>query len=81
VLKLADRLAWTASRVANDRSRTEYRTQKLIMEREKHAEWVKCEQARGYEFCLNEAKKYPAVVEMYRAAFDALEKCRKENGE
>ncbi|HEV2691703.1 MAG TPA: hypothetical protein VG347_02290 [Verrucomicrobiae bacterium] len=74
VLRLAERLAGTASRV-------DYRTRKLVMEEAKHAEWVKCEQARGFEFCLREAKKYPAVVELYQVAFEALEKCRKENGE
>jgi hypothetical protein len=74
VLRLADRLAGTASRV-------DYRERKLVMEEAKHAEWVKCEQARGFEFCLIEAKKYPAVVELYRAAFEALEKCRKESGQ
>ena len=68
-------------RFTNDQSRAEYRASKLVMEQEKHAEWVKCEQARGFEFCLVEANKYPAVVDLYRAAFDALEKCRKENGE
>jgi hypothetical protein len=81
VLRLADRLAWTVTRYVNDQSRAEYRKHKLIMEQEKHAEWVKCERTRAFELCLDEAKKYPAVADMYRAAFNALEKCQKENGE
>jgi hypothetical protein len=81
VLKLADRLTRTALRFVNDQSREAYRTRKLVMEEAKHAEWVKCERARGFEFCLAESKKYPAVADMYRAAFDALEKCRRENGD
>jgi hypothetical protein len=81
VLKLADRLSQTVIRFINAQSREDYRKHKLIMEQEKHAEWVKCEQGRALEFCLDEAKKYPAVADMYRAAFNELEKCRKENGE
>jgi len=65
VLKLADKLVGTVSR-------TDYRARKLVMEEAKHAEWVKCEQARGLEFCLNEAKKYPAVADMFRSTFAAL---------
>jgi hypothetical protein len=72
LVKLADKLAQTAIRFENDKSRATYRAHKLIMEREKHLEWVKCEQTRAMELCLDEAKKHPAVADMYRAAFDAL---------
>ncbi|HEV2696088.1 MAG TPA: hypothetical protein VG347_24580 [Verrucomicrobiae bacterium] len=75
-LRLADRLAWTATRFANDRNRADYRTRKLVMEEAKHAEWVKCEQARGLEFCLNESKKYPAVADMFRATYAALKEAQ-----
>jgi hypothetical protein len=81
LLKLADKLAGTAIRFVNAQSREAYRTRKLVMEEAKHAEWVKCERTRAFELCLDEAKKYPVVTEMYRAAFAALEKCQKENGE
>jgi hypothetical protein len=72
VLKLADRLAGTASRVANDQSRADYRARKLFMEEQKHAEWIKCEQTRALELCLGEAKKNPEVVGLFRKAFNAL---------
>jgi hypothetical protein len=78
VLLLADRLAWTASRLANDRSRAEYRAQKLIMEREKHAEWKKDDEARALELCLKEAEKHPGVAEMFRDVFVALKKAKGE---
>jgi len=78
VLKLADRLAWTASRVANDQSRTEYRMQKLIMEREKHADWKKDDEARALELCLKEADKHPEVAGMFREVFIALKKAKGE---
>ena len=81
VLKLADRLTRTALRFVNDQGRAEYRTRKLVMEEAKHAEWVKLERTRAMELCLDEAKKYPDIADMYRAAFDALRKRRKENGE
>ena len=88
VLRLADRLSQTAirfvsaqSRETNDRSREDYRRRKLVMEEAKHAEWVKYERTRAMELCLDESKKYPDIANMYRAAFDALRKRRKENGE
>jgi hypothetical protein len=78
LLKLADRLARTAIGYVNDQSRAEYRTRKLVMEEEKHAEWVKCEQQRALELSLDEAKKYPAVADMFRGAFAALEAAMEE---
>jgi hypothetical protein len=78
LLKLADRLARTVIGQENDRSRAEYRTRKLVMEEAKHAEWVKCEQQRALELSLDEAKKYPAVADMFRAAFAALEEAMEE---
>ena len=72
VLKLADRLAWTASRVANDQSRAEYRTQKLSREQETHRECIKSEQTRALPLCLAEAKKNNEVATLFRQAFAAL---------
>jgi hypothetical protein len=81
LLKLADKLARTAMGFVNDQSREAYRTRKLALEEAKQAERVKCERTRGLALCRDEVKKQPAVVDIYRAAFDALGKCRKENGE
>ena len=78
MLKLADRLAGTASRVANDRSREDYRMRKLVMEEAKHAEWVKIEQTRALELCLEESKKYPDIADKFRAIFAELKQCQKE---
>jgi len=72
LLKLADRLARTAIGYAHDQERAAYRERKLVMEEAKHAEWVKCEQTRALELSLDESKKYPAVADMFRAAFAAL---------
>ncbi|HSY16822.1 MAG TPA: hypothetical protein VK815_00745 [Candidatus Acidoferrales bacterium] len=71
VLKLADKLAGTASRV-------EYRARKLVMEEDKHAEWKKDDEARALELCLKEADKHPAVAEMFRDVFIALKKAKGE---
>ena len=74
VLMLADRLAGTASRVANDRSRADYRARKLVMEEDDHEEAKKTTQAKALELCLSEAKKFPAVDALFRSAFAALDK-------
>jgi len=78
LLKLADRLARTAIGYAHDQERAAYRERKLVMEEAKHAEWVKCEQTRALELSLDESKKYPAVADMFRAAFAALRKAMEE---
>ena len=71
VLKLADKLAGTASRV-------EYRTRKLVMEEDKHADWKKDDEARALELCLKEADKHPEVAGMFRKVFVALKKAKEE---
>ena len=78
LLKLADRLARTAIGYAHDQERAAYRERKLVMEEAKHAEWVKCEQTRALELSLDESKKYPAVADMFRAAFAALREAMEE---
>jgi len=79
LVKLADKLAGTVIRFQNTQSREMYRTRKLVMEEAKHAEWVKVEQTRALEFCLIESKKYPAVADLFRGAFNALEEAKTEN--
>jgi hypothetical protein len=78
VLKLADRLAWTASRVANDQSREDYRSRKLVMEEAKHAEWKRDDEAKALDLCLKESDKYPQVSEMFTAVFVALKQAKEE---
>ena len=78
LLKLADRLARTAIGFGQAQERAAYRERKLVMEEAKHAEWVKCEQTRALELSLDESKKYPAVADMFRAAFAALREAMEE---
>lgn len=60
-LKLADQLA-----------RTAIRDRELAIEEAKFAETKKSDQIKALECCLDEAKAFPKVKAMYRAAFDAL---------
>jgi hypothetical protein len=74
VLNLADKLAGTAIRFVNAQSREAYRTRKLVMEEENHAEAKQARQARALELCLAKSKKYPEAAAAFQAAFDALDR-------
>jgi hypothetical protein len=51
-------------------------TKKVALDEQKAIDAKKDDQARALEFCLEEAKKYPDVQEMFKAAFAALRKAK-----
>jgi hypothetical protein len=52
------------------------RDARLQLEREKFLESKKHYQSRALEYCLEYAKAYPEVLELFRAAFAALKKAK-----
>jgi hypothetical protein len=50
------------------------RDAKLKLERERFVDSTKCPFDRGLECCLKEAEKNPALVELFKHAFDELRK-------
>ena len=69
ILRLAERLAGTASRM-------EYRTRKLVIEEHMFEEWKKDDEVRALELFFKEADKYPEISKMFTAALVALQQAK-----
>jgi hypothetical protein len=76
LLKLANQLTHTALGFELGRIKSKLTERNLIMAEMKHAEWIKCEQTRALQLCLQEAKKFPLVARAFRNAFTALKATR-----
>ena len=75
-LKLADQLSRTAIEFISGQTKAAFKERELTIEEQKFAESKKDEQTKALEFCLEEAKKFSAVQELFRAAFAALKKAK-----
>ena len=80
LLKLADQLAITAIQYVSGKTKAAQKERQLALAEPKFAETKKDEQTKALEYCLEEAKKFPAVQDLFRSAFAAL-KTAKETKE
>ena len=75
-LKLADQLSRTAIEFISGQTKAAFKERELKIEEAKFSESKKDEQTKALEACLEEAKAYPSVQELFKAAFIALRKAR-----
>ena len=75
-LKLADQLSRTAIEFISGQTKAAFKERELTIEEQKFAESKKDEQTKALELCLEDAKAYPAVQELFKAAFSALRKAK-----
>lgn len=76
LLPLADQLSRTAIEFISGQTKAAFKERELAMAEQKFAETKKDEQTKALELCLEDAKAYPAVQELFKAAFSALRKAK-----
>jgi len=76
LLKLVDQLANTAISFASAQTKAAQKERQLALAQQKFEESKKDEQSKALEFCLEEAKAFPEIQELFKAAFAALKKAK-----
>jgi hypothetical protein len=76
MLTLANNLTITVCGYLSGLTKAAFKERELTIEEQKFADSKKDEQTKALEFCLEEAKAFPPVQEMFRAAFAALTKAK-----
>ena len=77
-LNLADRLTKTLLGYAGSQKRAELKERELALAEHIAAEAMKSDEERALALCVDKAAGWPDVQEMFRAAFEALERRRNE---
>ena len=72
MLKLADQMTNTVLNCISARTKAAHKEREVALAEQKHAETKKDEQQKALEFCLSEAKAWPAVQDLFKKAFAAL---------
>ena len=75
-LKLSDQLTNTVLNCISAQTKANFKEREVTLAEQKAAETKKDEQTKALELCLDEARKFPAVQELFRAAFAALKKAK-----
>jgi len=76
LLCLADRLTNTFLQFISGETKAKFKEREVTLAEQKAAESKKDNQTKALEYCLEEAKPYPAVQEKFRDAFAALKKAK-----
>jgi hypothetical protein len=77
LLKLSDQLANTVIAFVTGQTKARQKERQLDLDQKKFDESKKDERAKALDFCLAEAKQFPSVQELFKAAFAALKEARK----
>jgi DNA-binding phage protein len=72
LLKLADQLMNTVAQIFSAQTKAAFKEREVTLAERKAEEAKKSEQQKALEFCLEEAKAFPAVLELFKSAFAAL---------
>lgn len=72
LLKLADQLMNTFAQVLSAQTKAAFKEREVTLAEQKAAEAKKSDRQKALEFCLEEAKAFPAVVESFKQAFASL---------
>ena len=76
MLQLANSLTITVCGFIAGQTKASFKERELTIEEQKFAETKKADQAKALEFCLEEAKAFPEVQDLFKAAFAALKKAK-----
>jgi hypothetical protein len=72
LLKLADQLMNTVAQIFSAQTKAHFKEREVTLAEQKAIEAKKTEQQKALEFCLEEAKAFPEVLELFKAAFAGL---------
>ncbi|MDE2105326.1 MAG: hypothetical protein KGL39_49325 [Patescibacteria group bacterium] len=75
-LSLANQLTTTVCNFVSSQTKAVQKNRELDREDAKFAESKKDEQTKALELCLEDAKAFPEVIELFRAAFAALKRAK-----
>lgn len=75
-LKLSDQLTNTVLSVESAKTKAAFKEREIALAEQKYLETKKDEQTKALELCLEEAKGFPDVQELFKAAFAALKKAK-----
>jgi hypothetical protein len=76
MLQLANNLTITVCGFISGQTKAAHKERDLKIAEQKFAESRKDEQTKALEACLEEARQFPAVQELFKAAFAALKKAK-----
>lgn len=72
LLVLADRMTNTVMEFISGQTKARFKEREVSLAERKAADAKKTEQEKALEFCLEEAKEFPAVQKLFKEAFAAL---------
>ena len=75
-LKLSDQLTNTVINCISAKTKAHFKEREVTLAEAKAAETKKDEQTKALELVLEDAKQFPAVQELFKAAFAALRKAK-----
>jgi hypothetical protein len=76
LLNLANNLTVTVCGYLSGQTKAAFKERELTIEEQKFSESRKDDQTKALEFCLEEAKKHPAVQQLFKVAFAALKEAK-----
>jgi hypothetical protein len=72
LLVLADRMTNTVMEFISGQTKAKFKEREVSLAERKAADAKKTEQEKALEFCLDEAKEFPKVQDLFKQAFAAL---------
>jgi transcriptional regulator of heat shock response len=76
LLKLADQMTNTVLATLSAQTKAKFKEREVSLAESKAAEAKKSDQEKALEFCLEEAKEFPAVQKLFRDAFATLKSAK-----
>lgn len=76
LLKLSDQLTNTVAQILSAQTKAHFKEREVTLAEQKAAEAKKSDQQKALEMCLDEAKEFPDVQQLFRAAFAALKEAK-----
>lgn len=75
-VKLSDQLTNTVLQALSAQTKAHFKEREVTLAEQKAAEAKKTDQQKALEMCLEEAKEFPEVWELFNVAFSALKKAK-----
>lgn len=72
LLKLSDQLMNTFAQILSAQTKAAFKEREVTLAEQKALEAKKSDQQKALEMCLDEAKQFPAVIDLFKQAFAAL---------
>lgn len=79
LLKLADQLTNTVLQCLSAQTKANFKEREVTLAEQKAAEAKKSDQQKALEYCLDEAKQFPDVIEAFKHAFSLLKTAKEQS--